>query len=149
MARDIVKSFAEEPVAQKTSIGLLLGALIAHFFPWVEVTGALNATAIGFQTWYGIGSGVLLGIALLLVLLTLAAEFSAVGRKNARVVALICVLVAVVCQIVLYFQFGEQKSAMALLETFRLKSSPMWGLYVASVLSVSGLVFGFMSLRGR
>src|SRR5262249_18586317 len=108
MAQDIVKSLSEESVAGKLCIAMILCAFIAHLFPWVGITGSFVATTMGFQTTYGVVSGVLLALALLLVLLTLAVNLSAIGRKNARVFVLVCTLIALICQIVLYFHLSEE-----------------------------------------
>jgi hypothetical protein len=87
----------------KWSLVLILAALVAHLLPWVQTTvirstGGLQTTSItGFQTTYGIASGVLLWTGFLLQVVALIAGLPVTSRKKVHLIVGLCLLAALTC----------------------------------------------------
>lgn len=151
---------SEEPSPSSTFLlaGVaVLVALLCHLAPWVQVTignaprlgddfpwgsagsGTQTVTGMGFKSVYGIVSGAFLGAALLVFVIPFISKPSHSGLRNAAMILAGLAIGAMIAQLALYAELGTKRPEFPPVVVV---ASPLWGLFLAQVLSLAATCCG-------
>ena len=151
MARDVMKSFGEEPGTGKLYAVCVVLAVIAHFLPWRLTTALgmlLEKTDMGFK----IGAlGVISGTALIAAMAgfahSLLAELTQAGRRKLTLLLVALTAVAAVLQLVFFFRTGGAQQTPIRGFTLASPESAAWGFYIALLATLAAVVLGVLRMK--
>lgn len=150
MARDLMKSIADEPSAGKLFAAAALLGVIAHAFPWRVVKMMGEHTEMGFKIGaLGIVSAIALIAGIVVFLVPLMSEMAPVARKNLGLLLVVLPGVAAICELVFWSGTGATQKAEGFGFTLNMKdpASVGWGFYLSLLCTVAAVALGLMRLK--
>ncbi len=163
MAKYILDSFREENVFGKLYAASALVAVLAHVFPWVQISTDFGSHIVnketgeplmnfanspvvkimpGYDIFYGMATLIILAVSLACFAYTLISE-DKIMRRNLDLFARLAAAASVIVLAIFWLKLGDQQSGNEILSV-NLHVVTLWGLFATFAACLLMAVFSFL-----